>query len=716
MADSNVNNITVFASTDYRGANRVFGIKRDDRRRHMYIIGKTGMGKSVLIENMVYSDIIAGNGVCFIDPHGDSVELILKSIPSNRINDVVYMNPADLDFPVAMNVLEKVDSRYRHLVASGIVGVFKKLWADSWGPRLEYLLRNAILALLDYPDSTLLGVNKMLIDKDYRAKVIEKIKDPVVKAFWVDEYSKYTQAFMVEAISPIQNKVGQFLSTALIRNVVGQVKSTIDMRKIMDEGKILLVNLSKGRIGEDASSMLGAMIITKIQLAAMSRVDTPEKERNDFYLYVDEFQNFATESFANILSEARKYRLNLIVGHQYVEQLDEKVASAIFGNVGTFVVFRVGATDAAVLVKEFEPYFLEEDLVNITKWHVYLKLMIDGMASDPFSAATLPPQAKPSGNEEKVIAASRERYGRSRESVEDKIARWAGVETEDMILRAKEELENKGWQKVVDKEVDFLASFNGEWHKEEEPAPAPTVAVTKPSDDGPAAYTKKTYLSTATVDSDAPTEQYEVQCNACGKKTMINFPPDGVRPVYCKECLKEYRRQQSKQEDRIKYQAELAARGETPKIHSALLANATPDMPDPTKATIRIVKDETPVAPVTTAPITPPTFPPRPANTISPRTTTSVPVSRPIQNTTPARTNNYPSRPPARPAIVPPPIRQTAPVAAPPVAPISLKQAFSQGVRSVDGKHVQAVEDDVVKNYQAIVNGEEIVEEENDDL
>ena len=358
-------NLTIFAKTDYRGEGRSFGIKPDDRRRHMYVIGKTGMGKSVLIENMVYSDIMAGNGCALLDPHGDSVEAILKAIPSHRINDVVYINPSDLDFPVAFNVLEKVDPKYRHLISSGIVGVFKKLWADSWGPRIEYLLRNALLALLDYPDSTLLGVNRMFVDKDYRKKVVAKIKDPVVKAFWEDEFTKYNQSFMTEAIAPIQNKVGQFLSTSLIRNLIGQVKSTIDMRKIMDEKKILLVNLAKGRIGEDASAMIGAMMITKIQLAAMSRVDIPENERKDFYLYVDEFQNFSTESFANILSEARKYRLNLIVGHQYVEQLDETVSAAIFGNVGTFIVFRVGAIVAEVLAKEFDPFFLEPDLVNL---------------------------------------------------------------------------------------------------------------------------------------------------------------------------------------------------------------------------------------------------------------------------------------------------------------------------------------------------------------
>jgi CxxC-x17-CxxC domain-containing protein len=530
------NDVTLFAKTDFRGEGRVFGIKDDDRLRHMYIIGKTGMGKSVLLENLVISDILKGKGMAVVDPHGDLVEKIIKCIPASRINDVIYFNPADLDNPIAFNVLEKVEPKYRHLIASGIVGVFKKLWADSWGPRLEYLLRNAILALLDYPDSTLLGVNRILIDKDYRKKVVAKVKDPVVKTFWLDEFTKYNQSFMVEAIAPIQNKVGQFLSTALIRNIVGQVKSTIDLRKVMDEGKIILMNLSKGRIGEDASSMLGAMLITKIQLAAMSRVDLPERERRNFYLYVDEFQNFSTESFANILSEARKYHLNLIVAHQYVLQLDEKVADAVFGNVGTFVVFRVGASDAEVLAKEFAPLYVEEDFVNLPKYHVYLRLMIDGVASEPFSAATLPPIAKETGNEDTVVKVSRERYGKPRDMVEDKINRWSGVETEDMIEKLEQkQLEEK--QKVVtEKQIDFLASFQG-LNKQEETTPVVAPAA------------EKTATASVAEEKSAPKaaeELFIVKCNSCGAKTKINFKPDGVRPIFCKECLKEYRSQQSK--------------------------------------------------------------------------------------------------------------------------------------------------------------------------
>lgn len=425
----NQNEICLLGQTNFRNRQIRFGIKTDDRRRHVYLVGKTGMGKSNMLETMIYQDIQAGRGVSLVDPHGELAEKALSFVPTNRINDVIYFNPADTSHPIAFNVLERVDPLYRHLVSSGLIGVFKKIWADSWGPRLEYLLRNAILALLDYPDSTLLGINRMLVDKAYRKKVIEKIQDPVVKAFWVDEYSKYPDKFATEAIAPIQNKVGQFLSSSLIRNIVGQVKSTISMREVMDEGKILILNLSKGRIGEDNSALLGAMMVTKIQLAAMSRVDVPEKQRRDFYLYVDEFQNFATDSFADILSEARKYRLNLIMAHQYIEQLGEVVQPAVFGNIGTMIVFRVGATDAEFLVKELTPYFTEEDLVNLPKYQIYLKLMIDGIASNPFSAGTLPPIEVDMGNVQKIITISRERYAKPREVVEDKIRRWAGMET-----------------------------------------------------------------------------------------------------------------------------------------------------------------------------------------------------------------------------------------------------------------------------------------------
>jgi len=426
----NNNNITIFGETNFRNQRIRFGIKKDDRRRHMYLVGKTGMGKTTMLENMMISDIQRGNGVAIIDPHGDFAQRMLDYIPSNRINDVVYFNPADIEHPIAFNVLESVNPQYKHLVASGLVSVYKKIWADSWGPRLEYVLRNTILALLDYHTSTMLGITRMLVNKSYRKRIVGSIKDPVVKQFWVDEFPQYHSEFRTEAISPIQNKVGQFLSSAIIRNIVGQPKSAIDMRDIMDNKKILLVNLAKGKLGEDIAALLGAMIITKIQLAAMGRADIPEEKRQDFYLYVDEFQNFATESFADILSEARKYRLDLTLAHQYLEQLDEKVKAAIFGNMGTIICFRVGAADAEELVKEFEPVFDENDLVNLTKYEIYVKLMIDGVAENAFSSLTLPPPGEElkTGNREKVIEVSREHYTRPRKVIEEKIVRWSGME------------------------------------------------------------------------------------------------------------------------------------------------------------------------------------------------------------------------------------------------------------------------------------------------
>jgi CxxC-x17-CxxC domain-containing protein len=423
--------ITYFAKTDFRNTNTMFGIKRKDRRQHMYILGKSGTGKSVLLSNLIIQNIQNGEGVCVVDPHGELVEELLDFIPEERAKDVIYFNPADRDYHIGFNVMEMNDPKYKHLVASGLMGIFTKIWANAWSSRMEYILNNAILALLDTPDSTLLGIPRLLVDKDYRQVVINNLKDPVVKSFWTHEYEQWRDQFRNEAIAPIQNKVGQFLSSSIIRNVVGQPKSTIDIFKIMNEGKIFLVNVSKGRIGEDNSALLGGMIITKIQLAAMERVRIPEDRRKDFYLYVDEFQNFATDSFANILSEARKYRLNLVVAHQYTAQLvnmeNTKVKDAVFGNVGTMIIFRVGADDADFLEKEFGPEFTAQDLVSLPNYHIYLKLMIDGITSRPFSAITLPPikADKTLGVKDKIIESSRELYTRKREDIENEINRWS---------------------------------------------------------------------------------------------------------------------------------------------------------------------------------------------------------------------------------------------------------------------------------------------------
>lgn len=446
--------ITYIGETNFRNIRKRFGIKLDDRRRHIYIIGKTGMGKTALLTNMAVQDINTQRGIAFIDPHGEAAEELLDYIPKERIEDVIYFNPADLEFPIGFNIMEIHNPEERHLIAAGLMGVFKKIWPDVWSARMEYILNNCILALLEYPGSTLLGINRMLADADYRKLVVNKVKDPVVKAFWTQEFARYTQRYEVEATAAIQNKVGQFVSNPLIRNIIGQEKSTIDIRKIMDDGKIFIVNLSKGKIGEANSTLLGALIITKLYLEAMSRVDIPEEQRRDFFLYVDEFQNFATESFANILSEARKYRLSLVLAHQYIAQMEERVRDAVFGNVGTLISFRIGAEDAEFLEKEFSPYFTQEDFVNLPKYNIYIKLMIDGVAAKPFSAQTLPPFPKPEDNfREEIIQFSQKTFGVPRTFVEERIARWSEPVREEIKTRPRRQETKKGTPTISLKEA-----------------------------------------------------------------------------------------------------------------------------------------------------------------------------------------------------------------------------------------------------------------------
>jgi hypothetical protein len=415
------NRITPIAVTDYRDIRKLFGIKQKNRRGHIYIIGKTGTGKSTLIENMAISDIKNGYGVALIDPHGDMAEEILDYVPKKRIKDVIYFNPGDLDYPIAFNPLEKVPKDFHHLVASGIISTFKKIWSEFWGPRLEHILRHSLLSLLEYPNSTLLDLPKLLTDKDFRKNVLTYITHPQVREFWFSEFDKYSVWLRSEAISPILNKIGQFLISIPLRNIVGQKENTFDVRKVLDERKILIVNLAKGKIGEDNCALLGAMIVNKIQLAALSRSNLPENKRKPFYLYVDEIHNFLTLSFADILSEARKYGLNLILAHQYIDQLDEKIRAAIFGNVGTIISFRIGAEDAKYLAKEFSPIFDESDLINLPNYHIYLKLMIDGVTSQPFSAITLRLREINTSHKEEIIEFSRKRYTRPRTAVEREI-------------------------------------------------------------------------------------------------------------------------------------------------------------------------------------------------------------------------------------------------------------------------------------------------------
>lgn len=438
------NEITYFAETDARNKRIKFGIKDEDRLRHVYSIGKTGMGKSTMLENMAIQDIQNGNGIAFLDPHGKTADLLLDYIPEHRIKDVIYFAPFDTEYPISFNVMEDVEPDRRHLVVSGLMSAFEKIWVDAWSARMAYILQNTLAALLEYPGATMLGINRMLSDKAYRTKVVENISDPTVKSFWVDEFAKYTDRYAQEATPAIQNKVGQFTSNPLIRNIIGQPKSSFDIRKIMDEKKIFIVNLSKGLVGENNANLLGSMIVTKIYLAAMSRADADPKELKklpNFYLYVDEFQSFANKSFADILSEARKYKLSLNITHQYIEQMAEEVRAAVFGNVGTMIAFRVGSYDAEVLEKEFAPIFTMEDIVNLGFVQIYLKLMIDGVASQPFSASTLPPLPAPEKSFRKeVMEMSRQNYARGKAAVEKEIKEWHLPEQGSEIRNPKPEI------------------------------------------------------------------------------------------------------------------------------------------------------------------------------------------------------------------------------------------------------------------------------------
>ena len=402
--------INFFAKCEWRNQQVTFGIKQADRRKHLYIIGKTGTGKSTTIANMAINDMKNGSGMAIIDPHGDLSEILLQYIPSNRINDVAYLDPSDSEHPFHLNPLEVKNPTYRELVASGIVSIFYKLYHMSWGPRLEYILRNTILTLTHVPQSTFLDIPEILTNDKYREKIVDKLDDRVLKNFWLNEFNRLSPQMRSESISPILNKVGQFLSSKTIRNIVGHPVSTVDLENMMNEGKIVIVNLSQGKLGEDSSALLGAMIITKMQLAAMNRVYTAEESRRDFYLYVDEFQNFATQSFIKILSEARKYRLNLTLANQYIGQIDEDVQKAIFGNAGSIVSFAVGAADARLLTREFGEKYEESELVALGNFQIVLKLSIDNQTSTPFSAMTLPLPRSKNEHRETVIRVSRERY------------------------------------------------------------------------------------------------------------------------------------------------------------------------------------------------------------------------------------------------------------------------------------------------------------------
>ena len=474
MADD----ITLIGKTIFRDKETKFGIKTDDRRRHMYMIGRSGTGKTTILDTLAVHDILSGLGVGIVDPHGEFSERMLKMVPKNRLDDVVYFNPADTEFPIAFNPMEAVGNETRHSIASSLLAVFKKIWPDVWSPRMEYILNNTILALLEYPDATFLGLSNLLANKAFRKQVVDNLTDPVVKAFWTDEFARYQDKFQTEAIAPIQNKVGQFIANPLIRNIIGQPKSKMNLRDVMDNQKILIMRLPTGLIGESNAALLGALVITKLQQAAMARIDTPEAERKDFYLLIDEFQNFATESFISILAEARKYRLCMTLAHQYIEQVPETIQAAILGNVGTIGVFRIGARDAQILEKEFEPAIVAQDLVNLPNFNFYIKLMVDGITSQPFLAQTLIPAPAPLQTFEKeIIEKSRQKYGTLQSEVEKQIV-------EQFALRSQD--------------------ANG--------APADPNAP--------------------------PAVMHEATCSRCAKKILVPFEPDPARAVYCKNCLK----------------------------------------------------------------------------------------------------------------------------------------------------------------------------------
>jgi hypothetical protein len=383
--------ITYFARTNARDDRRVFGIKQPDRLSHMYIIGKTGTGKSTLLERLMLSDVEAGRGLALVDPHGDLAERIAARIPEHRKNDVIYLNVPDRSQPFGYNPLKRVVPERRPLAGSGLLEVFEKMWPEAWGVRMEHILRNALLALLDQPQATLPDVLKLLSDKRFRKDALQHNENRQVRAFWQNEYEKYSDRMRADGIAPIQNKVGAFLADPTLYRILTKPERPINIRRIMDEGKILLVNLAKGQIGEDASSLLGGLLVTTIGLAAFSRQDTELAARRPFYCYLDEFQNFTTLSVANMLSELRKYQVGMIVVHQYLEQLDPAVRHSVLGNVGTLISFRLGPKDAGVIGLEFQERLTPIDLMNLPNFHIYLRLMIDGTPSIPFSAETLAP-------------------------------------------------------------------------------------------------------------------------------------------------------------------------------------------------------------------------------------------------------------------------------------------------------------------------------------
>ena len=418
------NNPLIIGHRSVWGGEIPFVIHPEDARFHTYIIGKTGSGKTTLLRNLILQHIQQGHGIAIIDPHGDLAEELLHHLPSHRADHLVYFNPGDLDYPIAFNPLANVPPDDRPLVASGIVDAFKTIWGDSWGPRMAYILHNCIAALLDCQNTSLLGVNRMLIDPSYRRWVVKQVRDPFIKQFWEMEFESWDPRFMREAVAPIQNKVGALLQSPILRNILGQVKNKVSIPFVMDNRRIFIANLSKGRMGQDKSNLFGSLLVAQFQLAAMARSNQRESERVPFHLFVDEFQNFATDSFASILAEARKYCLSLTLSHQYIDQLTPAIRSAVFGNVGNLIAFRVGYTDAEILSNEFGNEFNPNTFVDLPRFHALAKMQENNEPQPTFKARLLPAEERNSGNRQKLINKSREHFASRREKVEERIRQW----------------------------------------------------------------------------------------------------------------------------------------------------------------------------------------------------------------------------------------------------------------------------------------------------
>ena len=437
--------ISFFGETNFHGQRIPFGIKRSDRRRHLYAVGKSGSGKSKLLELLIKNDILNGKGVGVLDPHGDLVDNVLKIIPKERMKDVVIFDPSDLNFPISFNPLAQVPPELKIRVTIGFIEIFKKLFGANWTPRLEHVMRYTTLALLDTPGTTVLSILKMLTDKNYRQMIVRNIQDNVVKNFWVNEFSGWSEKFDNEAITPLLNKVGQFVSTNMIRNIVGQPENKIDFREIMDGNKIFLMKVSKGILGEENAALMGAIVVTKLYQAAMSRADTAEENRVDFYMYVDEFQNFATDTFDEILSEARKYRLNLTIAHQFLGQLSKRIRTTVFGNVGSMLSFRVGGEDAKVLAEEYNPRFSERDIINLGVRDFYCKMSIEGELREAFSGRTLDVNIPPTHHAKECIEWSRSNYAKPVKEVDQILQQWE----EGKLTTNKQRQASSSFEEVV---------------------------------------------------------------------------------------------------------------------------------------------------------------------------------------------------------------------------------------------------------------------------